>query len=67
VEGKYNKNYCGLEKPQVIRDVIDRKYNNIAIDRPNLGVQLVLILSCASFTWTYLGWKFTTTNWQALF
>ena len=28
----------GLEKPQVIRDLIDGEYSNVMIDMPNLGV-----------------------------
>ena len=31
----------GLDKPQVLRDLIDGKQNNVVIDLPNLGMELV--------------------------
>jgi hypothetical protein len=30
---------CSLEKPQVIRDLIDGEYSSVVVDLPNLGVQ----------------------------
>ena len=35
----------GLEKPQVLRGLIDVEDGNVAVDLPNLGVQLVFILT----------------------
>ena len=34
----------GLEKPQVIRDLIDGEDGSIVVDLPNVGVQLVFML-----------------------
>lgn len=35
---------CGLEKTQVIRDLINGDYSSIVVDLPNLGVQFIFIL-----------------------
>jgi hypothetical protein len=35
----------GLEKPQVLRGLIDGEDGSVAVDLPNLGVQLVFILT----------------------
>jgi hypothetical protein len=35
---------CGLEKPQVIRGLIDGEDGSVEVDLPNLGSQLVFIL-----------------------
>jgi hypothetical protein len=34
----------GLEKPQVIRGLIDEEDGSVVVDLPNLGTQLVFIL-----------------------
>ena len=34
-----------LEKPQVLRGLIDGKNGSVVVDLPNLGVQLVFILT----------------------
>jgi hypothetical protein len=35
---------CGLEKPKVIRGLIDEEDGSAVVDQPNLGVQNVFIL-----------------------
>ena len=36
---------CGLEKPQVIRGLIDGEDGCVAVDLPSLSIQLVFILT----------------------
>ena len=46
----------GLEKPQVIRDLIDGEDGSVVVDLPNLGAQLVFIQwSCVFIAGSYLG------------
>ena len=42
-EGKWNRS-TGLEKPQVIRGLIDGEDGSVVVDLPNLGTQHVFIL-----------------------
>lgn len=56
----------GLDKQKVIRGFIDVENGNVVVDLPNLGAQLVFILSCVFIARAYLGWRFTTTNWRPL-
>ena len=52
----------GLEKPQVLRGLIDVEGGSVAVDLPNLGTQHVFILIvCVFIARAYLGWRFTTT------
>jgi hypothetical protein len=52
----------GLEKPQVLRGLIDVEDGSVAVDLPNLGAQHVIILTVLCFhCWGILGRRFTTT------
>ena len=52
-----------LEKPQVLRGLIDGEDASVAVDLPNLGAQHVFILTELCFHCrAYLGWRFTTTR-----
>ena len=53
---------CGLEKPQVLRGLIVGEDGSVVVDLPNVGSQLVLVLSCVFIAREYLGWRFTATN-----
>ena len=51
-----------LEKPQVLRGLIDGEDASVAVDLPNLGAQHVFILTELCFHCrAYLGWRFTAT------
>jgi hypothetical protein len=52
----------GLEKPQVLRSLIDVEDGSVAVDLPNLGAQHVFILTVLSFHCRGIfGRRFTTT------
>jgi hypothetical protein len=48
-----------MEKPQVLRGLIDVEDGSVAVDMPNLGTQHVFILSHVFIARVYLGWRFT--------
>ena len=51
----------GLEQPQVARDLLAGEQSSVVINPPNLGVQLINILTeLCVFARTYWGWGFTT-------
>jgi hypothetical protein len=56
----------GLEKPQVLRGLIDVEDGSIAVDLPSLGAQRVFILIVLSFyCWGIIGLeRFTATLFQ---
>jgi hypothetical protein len=47
----------GLEKPQVLRGLIDVEDGSVVVDLPNLGTQHGFILSCVFIARAYLGWR----------
>jgi hypothetical protein len=53
----------GLEKPQVLRGLIDVGDGSVAVDLPNLGAQhvIILIVSCFHCQGIF-GRRFTTTR-----
>ena len=54
----------GLEKPQVLRGLIDVEDGRVAEDLPNLGAQHVFILTELCFhCWGTFGRRFTSTPW----
>jgi hypothetical protein len=51
----------GLEKPKVLRGLIDVEDGSIVVDLPNLGTEHVFILIVLCFhCQAHLGWRFTT-------
>ena len=54
----------GLEKPQVLRGLIDVEDGSVAVDLPNLGAQHAIILTVLCFhCWDIFGRRFTSTKW----
>ena len=52
---KKSREAHGLEKPQVLRGLIDVEDGSVVVDLPNLGTQHVIILTVLCFiAWTYL-------------
>ena len=52
----------GLEKPQVLRGLIDVEDGSVVVDLPNLGAQHVIILTVLCFHFGGIfGRRFTTT------
>ena len=45
----------GLEKPQVLRGLLDVEDGSVVVDLPNLGTQNVFILNVLCFDFWYLG------------
>ena len=57
-EGKWNRS-TGLEKPQVIRGLIDGEDGSVVVDLPNLGTQLLFTLIELCFhCWGIFGLEF---------
>ena len=53
----------GLEKPQVLRGLIDVEDGSVVVDLPNLGAQHVIILTESCFhCWGIFGRRFTSTG-----
>ena len=53
----------GLEKPQVLRGLLDGEDGSVVVGLPNLGAQHVFILIELCFiSWAYLDWRFTATR-----
>jgi hypothetical protein len=58
----------GLEKPQVLRGLIDLEDGSIAVDLPNLGAQHLIILTVLCFHgWGIFGRRFTATKWHPMY
>ena len=58
----------GLEKPQVLRGLIDVEDGSVVIDLSNLGTQHIFILTELVFiAGAYLGWRFTTQKWLPMY
>jgi hypothetical protein len=55
----------GLEKPQVLRGLINMEDGSVAVDLPNLGAEHVFILIVLCFhCWGIIGLeRFTATKW----
>jgi hypothetical protein len=60
-EGRRKAETHGLEKPQVIRGLIDVKDGSVVVDLPNLGAKHVLscVFIAGFILFSYLGWRFT--------
>ena len=53
----------GLEKPQVLRGLIDVEDGSVVVDLPNLGAQHVFILTVLCFHCRGIfGWRFTANS-----
>jgi hypothetical protein len=53
-EGKWSRS-TSLEKLQVLRGLLHGEDGTVVVDLPNLGTQLVFILSCVFIARDYLG------------
>jgi hypothetical protein len=57
----------GLEKPQVLRGLIDVEDGSVVVDLPNLDAQHVIILSeCCFHCQDIFGRRFTATKWHPM-
>lgn len=54
---------CGLEDPEIARDLIDGQSSCVVVDLSSLSMQLgIVLLSCVFFAKAFWCWRFTIIN-----